>query len=502
MAGRLSQIKMDSRFGRIGLPILAGVLAASGHAPLNWGFPTLLGLMASYFLFARACDAKSAFRTGWWIGVGYFAVSLNWIVEPFLIELAATGWMAPFALILMSGGLALFWGAAMWLAFRFGQGIVVWAVAMALGDFVRAYLLTGFPWATPSYTWVNSIAAQIAAWIGPHGLNFLLFLSAAWLARLTIHKSICSYKWPMFIFLVISAIPATKMEMPTDGPIFRLIQPNAPQDEKWRRDMLEVFFERQLSLSAEPGNPDFIVWPETAVALPIPHAADLFVEMAAIAGDAQIITGIQRVDGLLNYNSLVVLDTSGHVEQIYDKHHLVPFGEYLPLGDLLARYGLHGLAAEDGAGYASGHGPQNIALAGIGAVLPLICYEVVFPQDLRVESRPKLLLQITNDAWFGRFSGPYQHLAQARMRTIEQGLPMIRVANTGVSAVIDARGNIVASIPLGQSGYLDTNLPSEKPETLYAKTGDIPIAVVLLLLGFIAIAWKKRIPIDGSRRQN
>lgn len=282
--------------------------------------------------------------------------------------------------------------------------------------------------------------------------------------------------------------------------MFRLIQPNAPQDEKWRADRIEVFFERQLALSSEPGEPDFIIWPETAVAVPIPYSDDLLREMAEIAGDAQLITGIQRIDDALNYNSLIVLDTSGHVEQIYDKHHLVPFGEYLPLGDLLGRIGLRGLAAEDGAGYARGTGPQTIALDGVGAVLPLICYEVVFPQDLRSVDRPELLLQITNDAWFGDFSGPYQHLAQARMRAVEQGLPMIRVANTGVSAVIDARGRVVASIPLGVHGYLDATRPKALAQTLYAKTGDLPALIVLLLFTLFGTLRPKRIPIDGDAR--
>jgi len=501
MIGDWLRSQMQSRLGRILIPFLTGALAATGQAPLNWGMPTLLGLMAIYWIFTHSLTPKDAFRTGWLAGLGYFALALNWIVEPFLVDIAATGWMALFALVFMSGGLALFWGAALWLAFRFGKGVILWAAALALAELARAYLFTGFPWAMPAYAWVNSIAVWSTAWIGSHGLNFLLFLLAGWLIHLMTCKGICSYKWPLFLALVVSAVPTPKVSAPETGPVFRLIQPNAPQEEKWRQDRIEVFFERQLALSTEPGDPDFIIWPETAVDVPIPYSDELFQEMAAIAGSAQIITGTQRIDGALNYNSLVVLDTSGNVEQIYDKHHLVPFGEYLPLGDMLARFGLHGLAAEDGAGYASGIGPQTIALQGVGAVLPLICYEVVFPSDLRSADRPELLLQITNDAWFGDFSGPYQHLAQARMRAIEQGLPMIRVANTGVSAVIDARGRVVASIPLGVHGYLDAKRPVALPKTLYAMTGDLPVAILLLLVALLAALRIRRIPIDGAGHQ-
>ncbi|MDG1738834.1 MAG: apolipoprotein N-acyltransferase [Paracoccaceae bacterium] len=496
MALAKSVFEADGRYGRFLHPLAAGAFAGLGHAPVNWGIPTVLGLMWAYYLVSMSISTKSAFRTGWLIGAGYFAVSLNWIVEPFLVELATTGWMAPFALLMMSGGLALFWAVASWLTARFGRGVWLWACFMTLAELERAYVFTGFPWAMPSYAWVNSIVAQAAAWIGPHGLNFILFLTAA--SVVSLHKvyGLRISVGALAALTVLSFVPTPRLSMPDHGPVVRLVQPNAPQHEKWARDKIEVFFERQLRFTAEPGNPDFVIWPETAIAVPIPYSDELFQEMAAIAGDAQIITGIQRIDGELSYNSLVALDKTGAVEQVYDKHHLVPFGEFIPLGDQLARFGLRGLAATDGAGYARGPGPQVIALDGIGPVLPLICYEVVFPQDLRTQARPRLLLQITNDAWFGDFSGPYQHLAQARMRAIEYGLPMIRVANTGVSAVIDARGRVVASIPLGQEGYLDTRLPAEMPKTLYAKLGDGPVWGVVLLMTLLVAMFRRRKIID------
>ena len=491
----------EGRFGRILVPLGFGALAATGQAPLNWGFTTLLGLMGAYALVRLAQNSKAAVRVGWLVGVGYFATALNWIVEPFLVDVAATGWMAPFAVLFMAAGLALFWALAAWVTHRFGKGVFLWASMMALAELARAYVFTGFPWAMPSYAWVNSIVAQSAAWIGPHGLNFLLFLAAGALVIWLDADRPWARIWVLIAPLGISFIPAPGLEMPQDGPIVRLVQPNAPQDEKWDRDKIEGFFERQLGFTAEAGDPDFVVWPETAIAVPIPYADALFLEMAAVAGEAQIVTGVLRLDGGKTYNSLVTLDRAGGVSQVYDKYHLVPFGEYVPLGEWAARIGIRGLAAQDGAGFARGTGPQLLALDGIGPVLPLICYEAIFPQNMRTITRPRLLLQITNDAWFGEFSGPYQHLAQARMRAIETGIPMIRVANTGVSAVIDAKGAIKASIPLGQAGFLDTRLPKEMPQTLYDKTGDLPFGAIILFLGLVATLRARRKTIDGSARQ-
>ncbi|TNF59093.1 MAG: apolipoprotein N-acyltransferase, partial [Rhodobacteraceae bacterium] len=222
------------------------------------------------------------------------------------------------------------------------------------------------------------------------------------------------------------------------------------------------------------------------------YAEEGLVALDEAAQGAVLMAGIQRLDGARIYNSAIVL-TGGIVPSaIYDKHHLVPFGEYFPLGDLAARFGLHGFAAREGRGFSAGPGPQLVDLPGIGAALPLICYEAVFPQFARMNGdRPDLLVQLTNDAWFGEWSGPFQHLAQARMRAIEQGVPMVRAANTGVSAVIDAQGRVTGQIPLGEAGFLDVALPgaTEVP-TLYARSGDLPWAA-LILLAFAALVARR-----------
>jgi len=207
------------------------------------------------------------------------------------------------------------------------------------------------------------------------------------------------------------------------------------------------------------------------------------------------VLGIQRLEDEAFYNSLALVGQGAEVLQVYDKHHLVPFGEYMPLKPLFRRLNFSGLAARAEGGYSAGPGPQLVDLgAGLGRALPLICYEAVFPQDVNgYAERPDLLLQITNDAWFGEASGPYQHLAQARIRAIEQGLPLLRAANTGVSAVIDGAGRVLVSLPLGEAGHLDALLPPPLRVTPYSRTGDLPALALLLLLGAALAVWGRRV---------
>jgi len=210
--------------------------------------------------------------------------------------------------------------------------------------------------------------------------------------------------------------------------------------------------------------------------------------IGAAGHGAPVAVGLQRVEGTRGFNTMQVFDATGATLATYDKHHLVPFGEYIPLGDLAYDwFGLSAFAAQTGHAYSAGPGPQVLDLGPkLGKVLPLICYEAVFPQDLRTDTRPGWLLQITNDAWFGTLTGPFQHAAQARLRAVEQGLPLVRVANTGVTEVVDARGRVTASLPFGMPGYLDALLPGPLPPTFYATWGELP--ALLLLAGCMAFA--------------
>ncbi|MCV2882189.1 apolipoprotein N-acyltransferase [Actibacterium sp. XHP0104] len=474
--------------------LVSGGVAALGQAPFDLWFLTPAGLACLIALVLPAQGLWRVARLMWLGGAGYFAVALVWIVQPFLVDAGRHGWMAPFALILLAGGLALFWGAAGYGAARLGGSrggrAVALVLLLALGGLLRSYLFTGFPWALPGHAWIATPALQLAAFIGPHGLNLLVWALAALLAlglRQAVGAAVLlALLWGTGAWMQAQPVPARDQPMTV-----RLIQPNAAQHLKWQRDMVPVFFDRQIALTRAPGDPapDLIVWPETAIAWSLNSAGPALRQIALASGGAPVILGANRREGDRVFNAAVALDAQGEVTQIYDKYHLVPFGEYMPFGDRLARLGLFGLAS-GGIGFSPGPGPQVWDLGGAGKVLPLICYEMIFPNDLRAAPRrPDWVLQLTNDAWFGSFSGPYQHLAQARLRAVEQGLPVLRSANTGVSAAITARGQVVASLPLNRQGALDVALPGALPPTFYARTGDLP-AAILLLAGLVLVALR------------
>lgn len=251
---------------------------------------------------------------------------------------------------------------------------------------------------------------------------------------------------------------------------------------------MPVFFQRQLGYSAARAGiaPDVVIWPETSLPFFLGEDPARLQMVADAAGNkTEVIAGALRRTSRSGFNSLVHLDEKGGVLSVFDKHHLVPFGEYLPFEDFLSGFGLSGLADLIG-GFDEGKGPRVLTSLKLPPFAPLICYEAIFPSYARVQSiRPDWLVHITNDAWFGSFSGPYQHLAQAQMRAIEQGLPLARSANTGISAMIDPAGRIVAQIDLNEADFLDVALPAPLRQTVYAKLGDFPffsVAVILFLL--------------------
>jgi apolipoprotein N-acyltransferase len=273
----------------------------------------------------------------------------------------------------------------------------------------------------------------------------------------------------------------------------RLVQPDAAQQTKWDPDLAQQFFDRLLAYTAVKPAPDLVIWPETALPYLIERHPEIAQIIAEAANGATVALGLQRSEGAQGWNSLRVIGADGSTLANYDKFHLVPFGEYIPFGDaLFAWANISAFASASGNGYMAGPGPQVIDLGALGKMQPLICYEAVFPQDLRGAGRADWLLQITNDAWFGVWSGPFQHAAQARLRAIEQGLPMVRVANTGVTAVYDARGRVTASLTFGTASYLDVALPSPLPATIYAQFGEIP--VLLLLGGLFGLLYLRRTP--------
>jgi apolipoprotein N-acyltransferase len=415
--------------------------------------------------------------------------------------------MAPFAVVLMAGGLALVWAGAGAAGHALGgrsarRRAAGLAAALAAAEVARGHLFTGFPWAMPGHVWVETPVAQLAALAGATGLTAFTLAAAALpaafgpggrgaLAGTALAAALLGGAWAW------GAARLARPPAPPERPVaVRLVQPDAAQHLKWQPGMAEAFFGRLVGLTLAEGPPaELVVWPETAVPFVLPGAAAeaALPAMAAAAAGATLAFGVQRANKELWHNSLAVLRADGTPGAVYDKHHLVPFGEYIPFGETLSRLGLRGFAVREGYGYAPGPGPRILDLGRAGRVLPLICYEAVFPASLRAGDRPDWVLQVTNDGWFGAFSGPYQHLAQTRLRAIEFGLPVLRAANTGVSAAIDARGRVLDRLPLGVSGVLDVTVPGALPPTPYSRGGELPLLGVLaLVLGWLALLRRDR----------
>ncbi len=437
---------------------------------------------------------RGAFALGWVAGCAHFAAALFWIVDPFLVEPDVYGWMAPFAVAGTAAGMALFWAVPFALARAWWPPgvwrVLVLAALWTLADYARGHLLTGFPWGLFAYAWVETPVMQASALVGPYGLGLLTLIAAllpglaAW-RPVALAAALVAAGWGFGAWRLSQPVPVRAEPLTV-----RLVQPNATQALKWQPGMEQKFYERHLALSAAPAEPrpDVTIWSETAVPFVLGQAPALQAEAANAAAPGRLMLGIRRVDGERWYNSLAVLNPDGSAAAVYDKHHLVPFGEYIPLAKILGRLGIPALATLTQSGFSAGDGPHLIAANGVPPFVPLICYEAIFPGALAApEGRAEWLVQVTNDAWFGDASGPYQHLAQARARAIEQGLPLARAANTGISAMIDPFGRVTGSLPLDEAGHLDAVLPGPLPPTPYVRLGDWPaLLAIAAILGLTA----------------
>ena len=493
LSRRTRRARLAGSYGGLGL------LAAAGQAPLGWWPVSILALMVLFHILPLHSGARGVAARMWLAGTGYFGASLFWIIEPFFVEPEIHGWMAPFALVLMAGGMALFWGLAGALAAWVATGrmrLIALAGALVALELLRGWVFTGFPWAMLGHGLIGTPIMQLAAITGAGGLSLVLVLAAV--LPVLSGRAATRAGGVVLSAVMLGALwlwGAAQTDLPPEREaVIRLAQPNAPQDEKWLTENMYLFFNRLLDQTefAADAPPDLVLWPETSVPFLLEYpgeALEMMAHAAAVHGpDTRIGFGVQRLEGGRYFNSLAVLNTDAQITDIYDKHHLVPFGEYIPFSEWLMGTPIGGLAGQALRGYSPGPGPALLDLGPLGVALPLICYESIFPRHLRTDERPDWVLQVTNDAWFGELTGPFQHLAQARLRAVEQGLPVLRVANTGVSAFIDARGGILAELGLGVTGFLDGRLPGALPPTIYARHGDWPIWLVLaLMLGASAL---------------
>lgn len=502
--------------GRLALALFAGCITALGQAPFDLWMVAIPGLALLFLLIRNAPTIRAAAWAGLLAGVGYFALSLFWIIEPFLIQPERHGWMAPFALIGMAAGLASFWAAAAAVTRALNGSAAAWVATFGAVEILRSYVLTGFPWGLIGHVWLETPVVHLASLVGHHGLTLMALLAASGLALLmwpvqrwwgaSSLAAVCVVAiWGGIVAGGLGGAGLQASETGADAaarPVVRLVQPNAPQHLKWDRNMIPIFFQRQIDATAAQGpipgqpRPDLVLWAETALSVLLENAEPELEAIALAADGVPVVLGVQRYVGQRTYNSALYLDGGGTIRAIYDKHKLVPFGEYMPFGEVMARFGIYGMAASRGGGFSAGPGARLMDLGALGRALPLICYEAVFPQFIAsAPERPDFLMQLTNDAWFGAFSGPYQHLAQARLRAIEQGLPMVRVANTGVSAMIDPLGRITAQLPLNEAGWLDAALPQAHTPTVFARSGEWPVLAFVTFLLFSLIGrhiWRAR----------
>ncbi len=508
---------------RWAIAFAAGALSALALAPFNaWPilfltFPTLVWLIDGAGV-GRFGGIASAAATGWWFGFGYFVAGLYWMGYAFLVDAPTFGWLMPFAVIGLPAVLGIYTAIgtaiARMLWTRGATRILALAASLTVTEWLRGHLFTGFPWNAFGDALTAPLPlAQIASVIGVWGLTFITILVCATPAALADDPGKRGRNWmPLALGLALlvglGAYGAARLHRaPTrlvDGVHLRIMQPNLQQDVRFNYSAKAEVMKRYIDLSSRPGAQSqglagitHLVWPESAFPFFLTHEADAFAEITSLLPPKTVlITGAVRLADADHpkdsgvYNSIYAIEHDGTIPAIYDKVHLVPFGEYLPFARLLESLGLQTITEERG-GFLSGDRHRVFAVPGAPNMLPLICYEVIFPSEIRTSgARPGWIVNVTNDGWFGISTGPYQHFQQARLTAIEEGLPIVRAANTGISAVIDPLGRVLNALPLGTEGILDAPLPRSLPPPLYTRFGDAP-AAVMVVLALMAVARRR-----------
>ena len=510
---------------RVVLALAAGALSSLAMAPFNaWPVLFLTFSIAVWLIDGSAAGrwrgVPAAALSGFWFGLGYFVPGLYWIGYAFFVDADTFAWLTPFAVLGLPAYLALF------TAFGFGLARLIWprdasrvlalAVGLTISEWLRGHLLSGFPWNAFGYALTEPLAlAQTASLIGLWGMTFLAVAIFASPAVLIDGASRGRKPWrtPVVAVLVLAAMLAfgavRLSQQPTSmvsGVKLRIMQPDLQQDAKFNYSAKAAVMQKYLTLSDRASGPHstgvsdstILIWPESAFPFFLTKEADAMAQIADLLPKGTVlITGSVRAPDLppgvrvtRAYNSIYVIDHDGSVLAVYDKLHLVPFGEYLPFQDWMEKLGFVQLTKVQG-GFIPGTIRRTLDIPNAPRALPLICYEAIFPGNVvSRDDRPGWIINVTNDGWFGISTGPYQHLQQARLRSIEEGLPMVRAANTGISAIIDPLGRIVAQLGLGIEGVLDAGLPTAIAPTIYARVGNIPAAVIVLVA--LAIVLRRR----------
>ena len=519
--------------------LLLGAVSATGFAPLHLWPLTLLALAGWMALVARSPKGSRALGVGWAFGVGHFVVGLNWIATAFTYQAAMPAWLGWIAVGLLALYLAIYpalaaWGA--WLVRRWGEPatrltapsyILAFAGLWTLTEWLRSWVFTGFAW-NP----LGAIAigfAQPAQWIGTYGLSGLVCIVAGiyvlpYFQRRTTEETPrdiperqqllyqLGFGVVIAIFMVLvyfRPFPTSERKQAAGTIPITVVQPNVGQEDKWEGSKADLNFEKLARLTTpRDDTPRLILWPEAAVpdyleaGYPPPYydrspvEARLRLTQLMNAQDLMLLGALKLEldkagDVVGARNAVMTVHADGTLGPRYDKAHLVPYGEYLPMRPILSAIGLSRLAPGD-IDFWPGPGARTLDLGAFGRAGLQICYEIIFSgQVVDRAHRPDFIFNPSNDAWFGSW-GPPQHLAQARLRAIEEGLPVVRSTPTGISAVIDADGRVLESLPMHRAGRIDTTLPPAHAPTLFARYGNLlPVGFALLLLA-LAIAFRRR----------
>jgi apolipoprotein N-acyltransferase len=484
--------------------MFGGALAGLAMPPIYWLPLAIVGMVVFVWQWDGAPDARSAVWRGWAWGLGHFAVGSYWIIDAFFVPPADFKLLGPPMVLGLAALLGFFpalaAGAARWLALRLPhlQGryrrLLLLALAWTVAEWVRGHIFTGDPWNPLGHVWAFATPLlQSAAVVGVYGLGTLTFLvlaspAAGWRAMLAAVAAIGLAEGAGVAVIA-------PLDDGAGRPLIRVVQPNTPQAEKYRPGFVEAQVNKLIGLSRRPGfeNVAAVVWPETAIPFVIlPSSPALPTLAAAAPPKGYLLTGAARGtdqsdDGV--WNALLAISRPGTIVAHYDKVHLVPFGEYIPFHKEIAP--ISGLVGRGS--FEVGESRVTLALPGLPAFSPLICFEAAFPGAATGPgARPSWLLNVTNDSWFGVSSGPFQHFTSARLRTIEEGLPMVRAAQTGVSAVIDAYGRVLASVGMEQQGVIDSPLPPARVPTIYSQWHDWSLLALLVFLGLFALPVRLR----------
>ena len=520
-------IVLASGWQRAAIALAAGALSALAFAPFNaWPilfvtFPVLVWLVDGSAA-GRWSGAMAAAGAGWCFGFGFFVAGLYWIGYAFLVDAKTFAWLLPAAVGGLPAYLALYTAlglaAARLIWVRGPERLLALAAILTMAEWLRGHLLSGFPWNTFGYALTQPLVlAQSVSLTGIWGLTFLTIAICATPAVLADDSADTPhpYRAPMIGLVILAGLTgygAARLWMhPTtyvSGVNLRIMQPNLQQDEKFNYSAKAQVMERYLRLSDRATGPQsggihdvtHLIWPESAFPFFLAREPDALAQISSLLKPGtELITGAVRAAPSSTaqsphaYNSVYVIDPDGSIRGIYDKVHLVPFGEYLPLQGVLERLGLRQLTRQVG-GFLAGDRRRTMEVPHAPKMLPLICYEAIFPGNaVPAGERPGWLVNLTNDGWFGISTGPYQHFQQARVLAIAEGLPLVRAANTGISAVIDPVGRIINALPLGIEGVLDSKLPNAIEPTYFVSLGDDAL-ILFLVVSLIAVTRRRLHP--------